>query len=153
MFSIKVLCRNTRPSNTVYLCTTLVSDGGMWRPCLVVSLQPRFGVVMVCVFAARLIEFCVPNLCCFSAAKARFYFCVLLRTSLAHSLVLVVVVAVVVDFLGLRPLNEMGGVVGAAAGPPHFQVEWASWVSSRGCPHQLEVVKELSDGMVYPKLF
>ena len=73
----------------------------MWRPCLVVALQPRFGVVMVCVFAARLIEFCVPNLCCFSAAKARFYFCVLLlRTSLAHSLVLVVAVVAVVDFFG-----------------------------------------------------
>ena len=43
----------------------------------------------------------------------------------------------------------MGGVVGAVApaGGPHFQVEWASWVSSRGyCPHQLEVVKALSDG-------
>ena len=66
---------------------------------------------------------------------------------------------VVVDFFGEpRPLNEMGGgvavVVGAPkAGGPHFQVEWASWVSSRGCPHQLEVVKELSDGTVYPKLF
>ena len=66
---------------------------------------------------------------------------------------------VVVDFFGgPRPLNEMGGgvavVVGAPkAGGPHFQVEWASWVSSRGCPHQLEVVKELSDGTVYPKLF
>ena len=48
-----------------------------------------------------------------------------------------------------------GGVaVGAPnpkAGGPHFQVEWASWVPSRGCPHQLEVVKELSDGTVYPK--
>ena len=61
-------------------------------------------------------------------------------------------------FWGPRSLNEMGGgvAVGAPeAGGPHFQVEWASWVSSRprGCPHQLEVVKELSGGTVYPKLF
>ena len=74
----------------------------------------------------------------------------------AASLTRSLAVVVVVDFFGgPRPLNEMGGVVGAvpAAGPPHFQVEWASWVSSRGCPHQLEVVKELSGGTVYPKLF
>ena len=75
----------------------------------------------------------------------------------AASLTRSLAVVVVVDFFGgPRPLNEIGGgvAVGAPeAGGPHFQVEWASWVSSRGCLHQLEVVKELSDGMVYPKLF
>ena len=98
-------------------------------------------------------QICESQGCAFQQPRHVFTSVSVWRSGLTRSLAVVVVV----DFFGgPRPLNEMGGgvAVGAPeAGGPHFQVEWASWVSSRGCPHQLEVVKELSGGTVYPKLF
>ena len=138
-FSISITCRKKTRPLFIYV---------LWYGLAV--LASRFGVVMVCVFAARLIEFCVPNLCCFSAAKARFYFCVLLlRTSLAHSLVLVVaVVAVVVDFFG-PPASKWDGRSSRCSTSSSRASSFSGWVGLlgvllvRGCPHQLEVVKEL----------